>query len=78
MDFKKKHNELMKNIDELNEKKRMYYEAIKEIDKKIEQHQERIYDNCIDCFGNHDWIQYREEGMYGEVFYVCKNCECSY
>ena len=37
MDFKKKHNELMKNIDELNEKKRMYYEAIKEIDKIMQE-----------------------------------------
>ena len=29
---------------------------------------------CIEEFGSHDYIEEREDGMYGERFYICSRC----
>jgi hypothetical protein len=44
---------------------------IKEDLRKLEIN---ISNTCVEQFGQHDYIEERESGMYGERFYICSRC----
>ena len=35
---------------------------------------QKIRENCIKHHTHHKWNEMRENGAYGELFYVCENC----
>ena len=41
---------------------------------KIEKLDDIIVNQCIDTHGEHNYIQEREDGIYGNIYFVCKNC----
>lgn len=68
--------DLLKQKDELIELKYFYLNEINEIEAKIKNIQNQIYENCIIKNNGHKWIREREEGPYGETFFYCKYCDC--
>ena len=78
MDFEKNHKILLEKQEELYEKRYKYLDLIKDLEKEIDTYKYKIHKNCIDCFGSHEWVRECEDGIYGEIFYVCKRCECYY
>tara|TARA_Y100000992_G_C21250945_1_gene485832 strand:- start:498 stop:719 length:222 start_codon:yes stop_codon:yes gene_type:complete len=68
--------DLLKQKDELIELKYFYLNEINEIEAKIKNIQNKIYENCIIKNNGHKWIREREEGPYGETFFYCKYCDC--
>ena len=53
----------------LEKTKQELFSQIKQIDNILEEINQVIIINCI-----HEWINEREEGMYGEKFTYCKKC----
>ena len=49
-------------------------QEIENIMSKIEKLDDIIVNQCIDTHGEHNYIQEREDGMYGNIYFVCKNC----
>lgn len=51
-----------------------YKEHIQDVLSKIKKLDENIVKQCIDTFGEHTYIEEIEECMYGNRYFVCKNC----
>jgi len=72
------HNQKM--LDLLVEQKKLLETKIacsnrlKKINEQLDKLQYDISKTCIEHFGNHDYIEERENGMYGETFYTCSRC----
>jgi len=45
-----------------------------QLNDKLYKIQNDIENACVELFGNHDYIEEREDGMYGETFYTCNRC----
>ena len=78
MEFQKKQKNILKKNEKLMELKRSYEEKIANLERKVNENMQNIYDNCISIFGQHKWIREVEDTMYGETFYVCLRCGCNY
>lgn len=66
---------------ELVEKRQSIYSEIYELNRHLEKLKQRIEltevdirRNCIKHHKEHEWQIEREEGPYGERFFVCKHC----
>lgn len=66
---------------ELVEKRQSIYSEIYELNRHLEKLKQRIEltevdirHNCIKHHKEHEWQIEREEGPYGERFFVCKHC----
>lgn len=66
---------------ELVQKRQSIYSEIYELNRHLEKLKQRIEltevdirDNCIKHHKKHEWQIEREEGPYGERFFVCKHC----
>ena len=66
---------------ELVQKRQSIYSEIYELNRHLEKLKQRIEltevdirDNCIKHHKEHEWKIEREEGPYGERFFVCKHC----
>jgi len=66
---------------ELVQKRQSIYSEIYELNRHLEKLKQRIEltevdirDNCIKHHKEHEWQIEREEGPYGERFFVCKHC----
>ena len=44
------------------------------INEEIITIEKDIVNNCLHHFDQHNYIEEREDGMYGEVFRVCNRC----
>ena len=61
-------NKLRDEIMELENK-------IIKVKQKIDKINTTITRECIEKNGEHDYQREREEGLYGESYFVCKNCQ---
>ena len=73
--FEMKHAVLISEQNELYKKRGELRKALESIEIELEKHQEKIENNCLSFFGKHDFETFREEGPYGERYYVCKHCD---
>ena len=55
--------------NKLVEEKHKLQKRLNEIELILKDLETTIINNC-----KHEWINYREEGMYGERYTVCKIC----
>ena len=67
-------NMLKDKIQDLQNKKSNLQELIKKINNDITVINEHVIDTCVEKCGGHNFESYRESGLYGETFYVCKIC----
>lgn len=74
-EFQQSHAELVKKRDDT-------YKEIIEIQRKLERLKQKvtlteytIQHNCIKYNQQHVWEVEREDGPYGERFFICKNCQ---
>lgn len=74
--FEMKHAALISEQNELYKKRGELRKALESMEIELEKHQEKIENNCLSFFGKHDFETFREEGPYGERYYVCKHCGC--
>ena len=76
-EFTHSHNELVNErnniINKIMEARRQL-EWLKEQEKEIDYN---IKENCIKYNKEHDWESHREDGPYGERFFICKHCDCT-
>jgi hypothetical protein len=49
-------------------------DEIKKIKLEIEEINMKIIEECIEKNGKHDFEREREAGLYGESYFVCKQC----
>ena len=76
--FEMKHAVLISEQNELYKKRGELRKALESMEIELEKHQEKIENNCLSFFGKHDFETFREEGPYGERYYVCKHCDYQY
>ena len=68
----------------LHKQKELYSEKINvhnrlnNIINQLNEIENKLSQACFDAFGNHDYIEERESGMYGERFYICSRCNHMY
>ena len=62
----------------LYEEKMKYEEKIRLVNKYIQQINDTIVNDCKQKYGNHEFEQEIESGMYGETFLHCKKCGYEY
>tara|TARA_B100000989_G_scaffold276771_1_gene237244 strand:+ start:234 stop:476 length:243 start_codon:yes stop_codon:yes gene_type:complete len=51
-----------------------YTLKLNELSDQLKENKRKIYENCIKQHGHHEWEAFREDGPYGERYYICKNC----
>ena len=78
MEYLTKHGELLQEKKNLYNLQYEYNSKIKEIQKLLDINQINISRNCLNKHGKHNWIETREDGIYGERFYICENCGTDY
>lgn len=76
--FEMKHAVLISEQNTLYKKRGELIKALESMEIELEKHQEKIENNCLSFFGKHDFETFREEGPYGERYYVCKHCGYQY
>ena len=74
MKFENIHNTLLKERDEIFKLQREYRVKLEELELRYQENKKKINENCIKHHGDHIWEAFREEGPYGERYYICKNC----
>lgn len=74
MEFEKIHKKLLQDRDTIYKSQSYYRKKLQELEIKYKENQRKIYENCIKHHGNHTWEAFREDGPYGERYYICKNC----
>jgi len=67
-------NDLNAKISSLYKEKKIYETKIIEINKEIENTYKKIYENCINKNGSHNYERIIECGPYPDSYLVCKNC----
>lgn len=65
---------LKDKIQDLQNKKCDLQELIRKINNDISVINQYVIDMCVEKCGGHNFESYRESGLYGETFYVCKIC----
>ena len=68
------HEKLIQHQNEIYELQTKYNLKLKELEVKYKENKQKIYENCIKQHGDHEWEAFREDGPYGERYYICKNC----
>lgn len=74
MEFKTSHEKLVQEKREIYKLQSQYRAKLEELEIKQKEIIQKIRDNCIKQHGDHIWEAFREDGPYGELFYVCENC----
>ena len=49
-------------------------DRLTQLNDELHNIQNDISNACVEQFGSHDYIEEREDGMYGERFYICSRC----
>ncbi len=76
--FENKHNQFLLKQKNLYKKKLEYIQMLNNINEEIITIEKNIVNNCLHHFDQHNYIEEREDGMYGEVFRVCNRCNNTY
>ena len=73
---------MVKGTDEQEKQKRNLYERIREYEIEITACKNQINDintsitqECVKKHGTHDFVREVESSLYGETYFICKNCE---
>ena len=74
MEFENIHKRLLQERDEILKLQTEYRLKLEVLELKYKENKVKIYENCIKHHGNHLWEAFREEGPYGERYFICKNC----
>jgi len=74
-EFHQSHAELVKKRDNTYNEMIQIQRQLERLKQKVELTEYTIRHNCIKHNREHDWDIEREDGPYGERFYVCKNCQ---
>ena len=74
-EFQQSHAELVKKRDNTYNEMIQIQRQLERLKQKVELTEYTIQHNCIKHNREHDWDIEREDGPYGERFYVCKNCQ---
>ena len=61
--------DIIKKRNKLIDEKYELYSRLKALEKHIKDLDNLILKEC-----NHEFIRIKENGIYGETFYKCKNC----
>tara|TARA_B100001287_G_scaffold276856_1_gene290160 strand:- start:3844 stop:4092 length:249 start_codon:yes stop_codon:yes gene_type:complete len=75
---KQKFFDLLIEQKKLLQTKISYADRLSKINEELRKIEIDISNTCIEEFGNHDYIEERESGMYGERFYICSRCNHMY
>lgn len=65
---------LKDKIQDLQDKKYDLQNLIQRIENDINAINHSILETCVNKCGGHDFESFREPGLYGETYYVCKIC----
>ena len=74
MEFKPSHEKLLQERDDIYKLQSQYSAKLEELKIKQKEIIQKIRENCIKHHTHHKWNEMRENGAYGELFYVCENC----
>ena len=74
-EFTHSHNELIKERNNIINKIMEVKRDLELLQKKEKYIHNSIMDNCVKYNKKHDWETHREDGPYGERFYICKHCD---
>ncbi len=74
MTFEEEQITLLNKQTELHKIKMIYIQRLSNIRDEINNIEKEITSNCLHFFKQHDFIEEREEGIYGETFYICSRC----
>ena len=72
------HEKLIQYQNEIFKLQTEYNLKLKELEVKYKENKQKIYENCIKQHGEHEWETFREDGPYGERYYICKNCNAEH
>ena len=65
---------MVRGTNSQEESKRNLYSNIYLLEDEIEEINVKIIQECIEKNGKHDFEREREAGLYGESYFVCKQC----
>jgi len=74
MDFATTHKQLLEEEKMIIKLQYKCREKLNMLHSQLQENKKKIYENCIKHHGNHLWEAFREEGPYGERYFICKNC----
>lgn len=72
--FEETHEKLLHGKVELHKKRTDLLKQIDEINHLLYLQDEKIEKNCLFFHKEHYYERHREEGPYGENYYMCKHC----
>lgn len=73
-EFQDSHKELIQKRQSIYSEIYELKKYLEELKQKVELTEIDIQRNCIKHNKDHEWEVEREEGPYGERFFVCKHC----
>lgn len=74
MEFENIQNRLLQERDDIYKSQREYRLKLEALELKYKENKRKIYENCIKHHGDHIWEAFREDGPYGQRYFICKKC----